>query len=45
MRHTFESVEGAAKLPQGHEGTIHEDEILGEWNEEGMITSYPYRNE
>ena len=27
--------------PRGHGGTIHEDEILGEWDEEEMFTSCP----
>jgi hypothetical protein len=25
----------------GHSGTIHEDEILGEWNEEDLYTTAP----
>lgn len=29
-------------LPRGHEpANIHEDEILDEWNEEDMLTSFP----
>jgi hypothetical protein len=26
---------------RGHKGTIHEDEILGEWDEEDMYTTHP----
>jgi hypothetical protein len=26
---------------RGHKGTIHEDEILGTWDEEDMMTAHP----
>lgn len=28
--------------PAEHAGTRHEDEILGEWDEEDMFTTYPF---
>lgn len=33
-----EACEAECMLPAGHEGTVHEDEILGEWDEEELPT-------
>lgn len=33
-----EACDAECFLPAGHEGSIHEDEILGEWNEEDLLT-------
>lgn len=38
-----EACDAECLLPRGHEpAEIHEDEILGEWNEEDMYTSHPH---
>jgi len=38
-----EACDAECSPPRGHEPVeIHEDEILGEWNEEDMYTSHPY---
>lgn len=29
--------------PAGHGGVVHEDEILGEWSEDDLLTSVPDR--
>lgn len=36
-----EACEAECIRHQGHKGTIHEDEILGDWDEEDMITWNP----
>ncbi|MFH9236011.1 hypothetical protein [Streptomyces globisporus] len=30
---------------RGHKGTIHEDEILGDWDEDNMFTTFPEASE
>jgi len=35
-----EMCEAECVLPDGHPGSIHEDEILGEWNEDYMLTTW-----
>jgi hypothetical protein len=27
--------------PKDHGGTVHEDEILGEWDEDDLVTTFP----
>ena len=38
-----EACEAECFRPEGHGGTIHEDETLGEWDEEEQSTHYPAR--
>lgn len=35
-----EACEAECSLPP-HDGRIHEDEILGEWDEDDMVTLFP----
>lgn len=36
-----EACEAECIRHRGHKGTIHEDEILGDWDEEDMMTIHP----
>lgn len=36
-----ECCEAECIRPVGHPGTVHEDETLGEWDEDDMPTHYP----
>lgn len=36
-----EAIEAECIRSRGHAGTIHEDEILGEWDETDLFTIYP----
>ncbi|MFD8469000.1 hypothetical protein ACFV10_28330 [Streptomyces cyaneofuscatus] len=38
-----EAIDAVCMRPRGHEpANIHEDEDLGEWNEDDLFTTYPY---
>ncbi|WP_225811318.1 hypothetical protein [Streptomyces spinosus] len=39
-----EAIDAECFLPRGHEpAQVHEDEALGEWNEDELVTYHPER--
>lgn len=41
-----EACDATCVLPLGHQpASVHEDEILGQWSEDELLTNHPHRGE